>query len=68
MGDKWGLDLRNPYKKYKKTKDTKKQKTVKNEELEKLKQNKLAIALEKQKSGKKLNLYEARLILESSKK
>ena len=38
----------------------------KNEELEKLKQDKLATALEKQKAGKKLNLYEARLILESS--
>ena len=41
--------------------------TFKNEELEKLKQDKLAAALEKQKSGRKLNLYEARLILESSK-
>lgn len=38
----------------------------KNDELEKLKQDKLATALEKQKAGKKLNLYEARLILESS--
>ncbi|MHA2289357.1 MAG: DUF7121 family protein, partial [Promethearchaeota archaeon] len=41
--------------------------SIKNEELEKLKQDKLAAALEKQKSGRKLNLYEARLILESSK-
>jgi uncharacterized coiled-coil DUF342 family protein len=39
-----------------------------NEELEKLKQDKLAVALEKQKSGRKLNLYEARLILENPKK
>lgn len=32
--------------------------------LEKMKQEKLATALEKQKAGKKLNLFEARLILE----
>jgi uncharacterized coiled-coil DUF342 family protein len=38
-----------------------------NDELEKLKEDKLAAALEKQKAGKKLNLYEARLILEKSK-
>lgn len=37
----------------------------KNDELKKLKEDKLATALEKQKAGKKLNLYEARLILES---
>ena len=37
----------------------------KNDELQKLKETKLATALEKQKAGKKLNLYEARLILES---
>lgn len=36
------------------------------EKLEKIKQDKLAVALEKQKAGKKLNLYEARLILEKS--
>jgi len=41
--------------------------TKKNELLEKLKQDKLEKALEKQKAGKKLNLYEARLILEQSK-
>ncbi|MFX0043862.1 MAG: hypothetical protein ACFE8L_13200 [Candidatus Hodarchaeota archaeon] len=41
--------------------------TKKNELLEKLKQDKLEKALEKQKAGKKLNLYEARLILEKSK-
>jgi len=41
----------------------------KNQELlEKLKRDKLAVALEKQKAGKKLNLYEARLILEQSAK
>ena len=41
----------------------------KNQEmLEKLKQEKLAVALEKQKTGKKLNLYEARLILEHLEK
>jgi len=41
--------------------------TRKNNELEKLKQEKLAVALEKQKAGKKLNLFEARLILEQPK-
>lgn len=51
----------------KKYKAPKRQKPVRNEELEKLKQEKLAAALEKQKSGRKLNLYEARLILESTK-
>ena len=51
----------------KKPRAPRKEKTAKNQELEKLKQDKLAAALEKQKSGKKLNLYEARLILESSK-
>jgi len=35
--------------------------------LEKIKQDKLATALEKQKAGKKLNLFEARLILEQGK-
>jgi uncharacterized coiled-coil DUF342 family protein len=39
----------------------------KNEMIEKMKQDKLATALEKQKAGKKLNLFEARLILEKSK-
>ena len=33
--------------------------------LEKVKKEKLATALEKKKAGKKLNLYEARLILEA---
>jgi len=35
--------------------------------IKKIKQDKLATALEKQKAGKKLNLFEARLILEKSK-
>lgn len=39
----------------------------KNYELEKIKREKLAIALEKQKAGRKLNLFEARLILEQPK-
>ncbi|GAJ21126.1 unnamed protein product, partial [marine sediment metagenome] len=42
-------------------------KTRRNYDLDKLKQEKLAVALEKQKAGKKLNLFEARLILEQSK-
>jgi len=37
-----------------------------NEMIEKIKKEKLAEALEKQKAGKKLNLFEARLILEKS--
>lgn len=41
--------------------------TRKNNDLEKLKREKLAVALEKQKAGKKLNLFEARLILEQPK-
>jgi uncharacterized coiled-coil DUF342 family protein len=40
----------------------------KNEMLEKIKKDKLAEALEKQKAGKKLNLFEARLILEKSER
>ena len=51
----------------KKPRAPRKEKTAKNQELEKLKQDKLAAALEKQKAGRKLNLFEARLILESSK-
>lgn len=39
-----------------------------NEMIKKIKQDKLALALEKQKAGKKLNLFEARLILEKSEK
>ena len=38
-----------------------------NELLAKIRRDKLATALEKQKSGQKLNLFEARLILERSK-
>ncbi len=51
-----------------KSKYPKRRPTHRNYELEKLKQEKLATALEKQKSGRKLNLYEARLILERSSK
>lgn len=39
----------------------------KDRELEKIKQSKLETALKKQKEGKKLNIYEARLILEKNK-
>lgn len=39
-----------------------------NEMIEKMKEDKLAEALEKQKAGKKLNLFEARLILEKSER
>ena len=42
-------------------------KSKRNELLEKLKKEKLSTALEKQKAGKKLNLFEARLILEQHK-
>ncbi|MFX1310277.1 MAG: hypothetical protein ACFE9M_10885 [Promethearchaeota archaeon] len=41
--------------------------TKRNEMIEKLKKEQLEAALEKQKAGKKLNLFEARLILEKSK-
>ncbi|MFW9894272.1 MAG: hypothetical protein ACFFD7_00545 [Candidatus Thorarchaeota archaeon] len=40
----------------------------KNEMMEKIKEDKLAEAIEKQKAGKKLNLFEARLILEKSER
>ena len=40
----------------------------KNAMIEKIKENKLAEAIEKQKAGKKLNLFEARLILERSER
>ncbi|MGB5910105.1 MAG: hypothetical protein WBH31_02810 [Promethearchaeia archaeon] len=56
-----------PYRQGKRSKKPYKAQTKRNEELEKLKQQKLATALEKQKAGKKLDLYEARLILEKSK-
>jgi len=45
-----------------------KKKKEKDKKLEKIMENKLKTALEKQKAGKKLNIYEARLILEKSKK
>ena len=51
----------------KKQKYTRTQNPHRNNAMEKLKQDKLAVALEKQKAGRKLNLFEARLILESSK-
>ena len=38
-----------------------------NAKLEIMKKEKLALALEKQKAGKKLNIFEARLILEQPK-
>ncbi len=41
------------------------ERTKKNEMIEKMKKQQLETALEKQKAGKKLNLFEARLILES---
>jgi len=56
-----------PYRPTKKPKKTFTGKTKKDAEIEKIKQDKLATALEKQKAGKKLNLFEARLILEKSK-
>jgi len=55
------------YKKDKRYKKPYRAPTKRDEELEKMKQEKLATALEKQKAGKKLDLYEARLILEKSK-
>jgi uncharacterized coiled-coil DUF342 family protein len=44
-----------------------KKRKAKNKKLDKIKEIKLKEALEKQKAGKKLNLYEARLILEKTK-
>lgn len=57
-----------PYKPNKKLITKIKQKTIKHEIIQKIQQDKLAMALEKHKAGKKLNLFEARLILEQSKK
>ncbi|MHA2390797.1 MAG: DUF7121 family protein [Promethearchaeota archaeon] len=57
-----------PYKQYKKSNVKAIQNKKKNEMMEKIKQDKLAEALEKQKAGKKLNLFEARLILEKSER
>jgi len=56
-----------PYVKGKKSTTKFKEITKKNEMIEKLKKQQLETALEKQKAGKKLNLFEARLILEKSK-
>ncbi len=58
---------KNPYGQGKIPSERFKEMTKKNQMLEKIKQEKLATALEKQKAGKKLNLFEARLILEKSK-
>jgi len=57
---------RSPYKPRKKPRTVHKQKPGNEDQqkLEKIKEAKLAAALEKQKAGKKLNLFEARLILE----
>jgi len=55
------------YSSQRKSKTPYKKNTRKNNELEKIKREKLAVALEKQKAGKKLNLFEARLILEQPK-
>ncbi|UCC18181.1 MAG: hypothetical protein JSV62_08670 [Promethearchaeota archaeon] len=56
-----------PYRPAKKPTAKSDQISKKNKMLEKLKQDKLETALQKQKEGKKLNLFEARLILEKSK-
>ena len=56
-----------PYGQGNKPREKFKEMAKKNQMLEKIKQDKLATALEKQKAGKKLNLFEARLILEKSK-
>lgn len=56
-----------PYRKGKGAKKSYKTPSKRDIELEKIKQEKLATALAKQKAGKKLDLYEARLILEKSK-
>ncbi|MFX1356219.1 MAG: hypothetical protein ACFFA8_02960 [Promethearchaeota archaeon] len=55
-----------PYRQTKRPKQSYKTTNKRDEEIEKIKQDKLATALEKQKAGKKLNLFEARLILEKN--
>jgi uncharacterized coiled-coil DUF342 family protein len=50
---------------YKKRGRRRQRRSSRNQKLERIKQDKLAQALEKQKAGKKLNLFEARLILEN---
>ncbi|MHA2130126.1 MAG: DUF7121 family protein, partial [Promethearchaeota archaeon] len=57
-----------PYKSYKKPNTKNEQIRKKNEMIARIKEDKLAEALEKQKAGKKLNLFEARLILEKSER
>jgi uncharacterized coiled-coil DUF342 family protein len=57
-----------PYNRIKKSPVRVKQLNNKNRKMEIIKENKLAEAIEKQKAGKKLNLFEARLILERSEK
>jgi len=57
-----------PYKPFKKPVRREDHFKEKNEMIAKIKQDKLAEALEKQKAGKKLNLFEARLILEKSER
>ncbi|MHA2180105.1 MAG: DUF7121 family protein, partial [Promethearchaeota archaeon] len=59
---------RKPYTQNKKKNVRSKRNNNKNEMIEKIKENKLAEAIEKQKAGKKLNLFEARLILEKSER
>lgn len=57
-----------PYNPSKKTHFRAKPINKRNVMIEKIKQNKLAEAIEKQKAGKKLNLFEARLILERAER
>ncbi len=57
-----------PYKPFKKPGSRTDHFKKRNEMIEKMKKDKLAEALEKQKAGKKLNLFEARLILEKSER
>jgi len=56
-----------PYRPVKKPYSKFDQISKKNQMIKKMKQDKLETALQKQKEGKKLNLFEARLILERSK-
>jgi uncharacterized coiled-coil DUF342 family protein len=52
---------------YKHRRKRRRGRSPRSKKLEKIKQEKLAEAIEKQKAGKKLNLFEARLILEKEK-
>ncbi len=56
-----------PYKPGKISSEKFNERTKKNQMIEQMKKQQLETALEKQKAGKKLNLFEARLILEKSK-